>query len=50
MEEVYLEEHVDNELDAEEELDDSDGWGEYIEEEFGDSLDESENSENNKSS
>ena len=50
VEEVYLDEHVDNELDAEEELDDSDGWGEYIEEEFGDSLDESENSEDNKSS
>ena len=40
-EEVYIEESVEDsnsEDDSEEEIDDEDGWGEYLEEEFGDSL------------
>ena len=47
VEEVYLDEELDDavsEGSVEEETDDSDGWAEYIEEEFGDSIDDSEDS------
>ena len=50
VEEVYVEESVEDVVSDEtsnEEEDDSDGWAEYIEEEFGDSIDESEDSEQN---
>ena len=47
IEEVYLDEDlgdVVSDESLEEETDDSDGWAEYIEEEFGDSLEESDDS------
>ena len=46
VEEVFLEESVDDMVsdESEEEEDDSDGWAEYIEEEFGDSIGDSEDS------
>ena len=46
VEEVYLEESVEDVIsdESEEEADDSDGWAEYIEEEFGDSIEESDDS------
>lgn len=50
VDEVYLEESLDDVVsdgteEETDEVDDSDGWAEYIEEEFGDSIGESENSE-----
>ena len=47
IEEVYLDEDLDDvvsEESIEEETDDSDGWAEYIEEDFGDSLENSDDS------
>ena len=46
VEEVFLEESDDDIVsdESEEEEDDSDGWAEYIEEEFGDSIGDSEDS------
>ena len=61
VEEVYLDENLEDlgsdgslnedldddssENSVEDDLDDADGWGEYIEEEFGDSLNDSEGSD-----
>ena len=48
VEEVYLDENitdVSSEGSADEEVDESDGWAEYIEEEFGDSIENSQESD-----
>ena len=48
VEEVYLDENitdVSSEGAADEEVDESDGWAEYIEEEFGDSIENSQESD-----
>ena len=57
IEEVYLDEEVDDlssdvsieeEVEYEEDVEEDDGWAEYIEEEFGDSIDDSKDSEISK--
>ena len=48
VEEVYLDENINDvsfEESADEEVDESDGWAEYIEEEFGDSVENSQESD-----
>ena len=48
VEEVYLDENINDvssEESVDEEVDESDGWAEYIEEEFGDSVENSQESD-----